>query len=158
MLFSAKLSTINEGLVGREPATDAIATANPMLLLWKRALPPNLWHFVATHVLSPVSPVSNTRQSAELADCSWSSYHCTMTSKYVHAERVEHLLWLTTATKSLIVPDLPDLTDPESCHKSATTFQTWIHQANCCISFLSRLETPKPRSVYPSIHMLNPSS
>jgi hypothetical protein len=30
---------------------------------------------------------------------------------------VEHLLWLTTETKSSIVPDFPDLTDPESCHK-----------------------------------------
>jgi hypothetical protein len=30
---------------------------------------------------------------------------------------VEHLLWLTTETKPLIVPDFPDLTDPESCHK-----------------------------------------
>jgi hypothetical protein len=33
-------------------------------------------------------------------------------------ETVEHLIQLTTETKSSIIPDFPDLTDPESCHEN----------------------------------------
>lgn len=121
-----------------------------------------MWQFVATHVLSPVSPVSKTPgtsgavgnrvPSLQTPAGPWSSYlvpTAPLPQKNVRPQRVEQLLWLTTATNSLIVHNFSDLNDPESCHIKRdhvpnTSLSSKLH------SFLP-IETKNTRNLDPSI-------
>ena len=95
--------------------------------------------------------VGNRVPSLQTPAGPWSSYlvpTAPLPQKNVRPQRVEQLLWLTTATNSLIVHNFSDLNDPESCHKKRdhvpnTSLSSKLH------SFLP-IETKTPET---SIHL-----
>ena len=111
---------------GRPPPRDAIATANPML----RLASPNLWLFVATHVVSGLPGVKPLQeqapQSARVPSLQTAAGHhitCTMTPKHVHLQRGERLLWLDHRDDIIDHTHFLGPTDPESCYDTCDHFE-----------------------------------